>query len=127
MRLAIDGRKELPTSISEHAGTDLIDGISSHCLVATHTFLEAVHYGVWLLAIPWLGRRTNLWNVSAMPLGRRSWTWTRAMQIFLGLSAVGVVALWLCFSVDYPLTRDVYFTVAMVHVLAEIPFLLRAL
>jgi hypothetical protein len=29
--------------------------------------------------------------------------------------------------VDYATTRTVYFTVAMLHVLAEVPFLLRAL
>jgi hypothetical protein len=35
--------------------------------------------------------------------------------------------LWLCFLADYPTTRDVYFTFAMAHVLAEVPFLLRTL
>jgi hypothetical protein len=35
--------------------------------------------------------------------------------------------LWLCFAADYATTRDVYFTVAMAHVLAEVPFLLRTL
>ena len=34
--------------------------------------------------------------------------------------------LWAFFLADYPLTRDVYFTVALLHVLAEVPFLLRA-
>ena len=34
---------------------------------------------------------------------------------------------WACFLADYPLTRDVYFTVAILHVLAEFPFLLRTL
>ena len=38
---------------------------------------------------------------------------------------VMVLLLWACFLVDYPTTRDVYFTVAMLHVLAEAPFLLR--
>jgi hypothetical protein len=42
-------------------------------------------------------------------------------------AALVVVGLWVCFLVDYPVTRDVYFTVAMLHVLAEAPFLLRAL
>jgi hypothetical protein len=35
--------------------------------------------------------------------------------------------LWGAFLADYPLTRDVYFTVATLHVLAEVPFLLRLL
>lgn len=118
---------DLLRRITHHAGADLLEGVSSHLLVATHTFLEAVHYGVWLLAIPWLGARTNLWNVSHMPIGRRSPTWTRVLQVLLTLSACVVVALWLCFYANYPITRDIYFLLAMVHVLAEAPFLLRAL
>ena len=38
-----------------------------------------------------------------------------------------VLLLWGCFLANYPLTRDVYFTVALLHVLAEVPFLLRIL
>ena len=38
-----------------------------------------------------------------------------------------VVVLWFGFSMDYSTTRDIYFTVAMAHVLAEAPFLLRML
>jgi hypothetical protein len=45
----------------------------------------------------------------------------------LVLSALVVVALWFAFSVDYGTTRDIYFTVAMAHVLAEAPFLLKML
>jgi hypothetical protein len=123
----LEGDDALTERITHHAGSNLLQGISSHCLVATHTFLEAVHYGVWLLAIPFIGRRTNLWQVAAMPLGRRSWTWITGLQVFLLLSAAACVLLWLCFAINYPVTRDVYFTLAMVHVLAEIPFLLRAL
>jgi hypothetical protein len=123
----LPGEDILSMQITHHANGGLIDRVSSHCLVATHTFLEAVHYGVWLIAIPWLGKKSNLWNVPKMPLGRRSLTWTRAMQVFLLASAGGVVILWLGFWANYPITRDVYFTLALVHVLAEAPFLLRAL
>jgi hypothetical protein len=122
----LEGEDLLTIRITQHAGSDLL-GISSHCLVATHTFLETIHYGVWLLAIPWLGRSSNLWNVEAMPLGRRSWSWAHGMRMVLLLGIAGVVVLWVCFLRDYPETRNVYFTMAMVHVLAEIPFLLRAL
>jgi hypothetical protein len=123
----LPGEDALTMRITDHAGSLFLQNISSHCLVATHTFLEAVHYGVWLIAIPWVGRSTSLWSVPDMPLGRRSLNWTRALQVFLLLSAAVVVVLWICFLADYPITRDVYFTLAMVHVLAEVPFLLRAL
>jgi hypothetical protein len=36
-----------------------------------------------------------------------------------------VALLWFGFSVNYAATRDVYFAVAIAHVLAEAPFLLR--
>ena len=40
-------------------------------------------------------------------------------------ASLAVAVLWVCFGIDYGTTRSVYFTVAMLHVLAEIPFLLR--
>jgi hypothetical protein len=96
-------------------------------LVATHTFLEMLHYGVWVLAIPLLGYRALPWRVDDMPLGRRSPLWRRGVLAFLALSLAVVVVLWGCFLADYATTRTVYFTVAFAHVLAECPFLLRAL
>jgi hypothetical protein len=42
-------------------------------------------------------------------------------------AVVAVAGLWLGFSIDYATTRDVYFTIAIAHVLAEAPFLLRML
>jgi hypothetical protein len=38
-----------------------------------------------------------------------------------------MLVLWVGFLADYPLTRSVYFTVALLHVLVEFPFLLRLL
>jgi len=46
-----------------------------------------------------------------------------AAVLVLGLFVVGL--LWFGFSVNYAMTRDIYFTVAIAHVLAEAPFLLR--
>jgi hypothetical protein len=45
--------------------------------------------------------------------------------VLLGLAIM--LILWGAFLADYPATREVYFTVAMLHVLAEVPFLLRLL
>jgi uncharacterized membrane protein len=36
-----------------------------------------------------------------------------------------VFLLWFGFSINYAVTRDIYFAVAIAHVLAEAPFLLR--
>ena len=62
-----------------------------------------------------------------MPLARRSPAWRIGLYAFLGVGLAAVVVLWACFLADYTTTRNVYFTVALVHVLAEVPFLLRAL
>jgi hypothetical protein len=123
----LPGDDELGRRIAEHAGAAHLPGISSHLLVATHTFLEMLHYGVWVVAIPLIGLRAVPWRLQAVPLARRSPAWRRGVAWFLALGLGVVVVLWGCFLADYVTTRNVYFTVAMVHVLAEVPFLLRAL
>lgn len=124
---SLAGDDALTMRITAHAGAGILQGISTHLLVATHTFLEMLHYGVWLVAIPLVSLRGVPWNVDLIPLARRSLTCRKLLMLFLGASAVVVLLLWAGFLADYPLTRDVYFTIAMTHVLAEVPFLLRAL
>jgi hypothetical protein len=123
----LPGDSELMQAITGHAGAEILIGVSSHFLVAAHTFLEMVHYGVWVVAIPVIGVRIAPWQLTNVPLARRSGAWRRGVVIAL-LAGVGVMlALWAAFLADYPTTRHIYFTVAMLHVLAEVPFLLRAL
>ena len=43
--------------ITQHAGSQILPGISSHFLVATHVFLESIHYFVWILLIPLVDHR----------------------------------------------------------------------
>ena len=47
--------------------------------------------------------------------------------MIFGAGAFAVVFFCAAFSFYYVATRDFYFSVAIFHVLAEIPFLLRAL
>ena len=123
----LPGHDVLTRRITYHAGGGTFSGVSTHCLVATHTFLEMLHYGVWIIAIPLLSVRRLPWQIQNVPLARRSPAWKLAVYGVVGLGALVVVALWAAFLSNYPLTRDVYFTVAMLHVLAEAPFLLRLL
>ena len=113
--------------ITQHAGATMLTGISSHLLVATHVFLETAHYSVWLLAIPLIGMRAAPWRFESVPLVGHPRGWPRLIRTALVVGAGIVLLLWFCFLADYPTTRDVYFTVAMLHVLAEVPFLLRML
>lgn len=164
--------------ITQHAGAQLLPNVSSHVLVAVHVFLEMLHYGVWLVALPLIARPQTSIARAQMPVGtqlrvrplqseetplrvrsgrtRRSvpanreggWfrdLWARIsppqtvplaqhprgfpklVATALGVGVFLVVILWFGFSVDYATTRDVYFTVAIAHVLAEAPFLLKML
>ncbi len=123
----LPGTDALTLRVVRHAGSGYLPGISSRVLVATHVFLELLHYGVWIAAVPLVGLRAAPRQTGAIPLARRSASWRRGLNMGL-IAGLGIVlVLWGGFLTDYPTTRDVYFTVATLHVLAEVPFLLRAL
>jgi hypothetical protein len=111
--------------ITQHAGANLLPNVSSHMLVSLHVFLELLHYGVWIVALPLIGATGAVWNVRTIPLARRRAGFPKLIAAILVLGLVAVALLWFGFSVNYPAMRDVYFAVAMAHVLAEAPFLLR--
>ena len=119
------GDDALTLRITSHAGADFLRAFPPRTLVATHVFLEVLHYAVWLVAIPLLTVGLSPWRLPSAPLVRRSPRFRTAIIALLALGAVVVLVLWGSFLADYPLTRDVYFTLAIAHVLAEVPFLLR--
>lgn len=114
-----------PNTLADHSGAWALPDVSPHFLVAAHTFLEMVHYGVWVVLIPLIGLRSRPWQLTAIPAARRGRTSARAVAAVLLFGLSVVLVLWVCFGIDYETTRRVYFTVAMLHVLAEVPFLLR--
>jgi hypothetical protein len=119
------GQDMLSMRITRHAGAEVLPTLSAHALVSTHTFLEMLHYGVWIIGVPLLGMRAAPWKIGSAPLLRRSQAWRTALVGTIALGVLVMLVLWAGFIADYPLTRDVYFTVAIAHVLAEVPFLLR--
>lgn len=131
--LALWGQPGLPEDtnlfwrIGQHAGSEILPSISSHVLVATHVFLESIHYFVWLLLIPLVDKRAIPWKLDRVPLLDSVKGFPKLMTGSLVFGAVAVIALWAGFSVDYTLTRDVYFAFAIGHVLAEFPFLVKML
>ena len=58
-----------------------------------------------------------------MPRGSTSRGWRGWLAGLLAAGALIVVLLWIMFAIDYAWTRQLYFTVAVAHVLAEVPFL----
>jgi MFS family permease len=130
---ALAGQPNLPENtnlfwrITQHAGSQILPGMSSHLLVATHVFLETIHYAVWILLIPLVDFRAIPWRISEIPLLSNKNGFPKLVIGALAISVVLVVALWTGFAVDYTVTRDVYFAFAMAHVLAEFPFLVKML
>jgi hypothetical protein len=112
-------------ALANHSGAWLLSGASPHFLIAAHAFLEMVHYGAWVVLIPLVGLRSRPWQLRAIPAARRSARWSRGVAAVLLFGLLVVLVLWVCFALDYGTTRHVYFGVAMLHVLAEVPFLLR--
>lgn len=113
--------------ITQHAGSEILPGISSHFLVATHVFLETIHYTVWILMIPLIDPRAIPWKIQQIPLAGTAKGFPKTVAAILFVGIFIVVALWAGFSADYYLTRDIYFAFAIAHVMAEFPFLVKML
>jgi len=113
--------------IAQHAGSQILPGISSHLLVATHVFLETIHYAVWIVLIPLADTRAVPWDSKHIPLFVNKNGVPRLVAAALCIGALIVVGLGIGFGVDYTTTRDVYFAFAIGHVLAEFPFLIKML
>jgi hypothetical protein len=111
--------------ITQHAGAELLPRVSSHMLVSVHVFLEMLHYIVWILLLPLLTAGGKLWDLKSIPLVRHSRGFPRLIIAALAIGVVMVMLLWAGFGFDYSATRDIYFALAIAHVLAEAPFLLR--
>ncbi|HET6978297.1 MAG TPA: hypothetical protein VFI24_18340 [Pyrinomonadaceae bacterium] len=111
--------------ITQHSGAELLPQVSSHMLVSVHLFLEILHYAVWIVALPLIGSTSRFWDVKTVPVARHPKGFPRLIAAVFVVGLLVVAALWFGFSIDYATTRDVYFTVAIAHVLAEAPFLLR--
>jgi len=113
--------------ITQHAGSEILPGISSHLLVATHVFLETIHYFVWILLLPLVDFRAIPWKLDQIPLFSNRNGFPKVFAAALVVSLLLVAALWFGFGVNYTTTRDIYFAFAMAHVLAEFPFLIKML
>ncbi|MGE0552470.1 MAG: hypothetical protein AB7R55_03470 [Gemmatimonadales bacterium] len=113
-------------AIGRQAGASLFGAVGGR-LIATHAFLELVHYGVWIVLIPMVAVRGRLLRPADIPFRRRPDWLGPAVVAALGVGAVVAGSLWVGFALDYQATRDLYFTVAIVHVLVEVPALVRLL
>jgi len=123
----LDDGGDVSWRITQHAGAGFLTGVSSHLLVSTHVLLETVHYGAWLVLIPLIGLNSWPWKTDRIPLASPRAGWPRLTGAVLIAGGIVVLFLWGSFYVSYATTRDIYFTFAIAHVLAEAPFLIRLL
>jgi len=92
-------------------------------LLALHAFLELLHYGAWVILLPLIGLAAAPWDFRRVPLvGHRDGR-PRLVKLAFSAGGAAIVVLWICFLADYRTTREIYFTLAIVHVMAEVPFL----
>lgn len=113
--------------ITQHAGSEILPNISTHFLVAAHVFLETIHYSVWILLIPLVDKRAVPWKIREIPFFANEKGFPKMVFGVLIIGFLLVLILWGGFSIDYETTRDVYFALAVAHVLAEFPFLVKML
>lgn len=99
--------------------------IPAQVVIATHAFLEMLHYGVWILAIPLATKSASGWRLMQPLPATRLPTLRLAVACLLAGGLFVVAFLWLALAADYTLARELYFRLAIVHVLAEIPLLMR--
>lgn len=113
--------------IQRHVGAEVLPGLSPRLLVTWHAYLELLHYLVWIVALPAVTLRAAPWNLSQVPLARRSPVVRRMLMATIAVGGLLIAVLWGGFWIDYATTRDLYFTIAVFHVIAEGPMLLRLL
>jgi hypothetical protein len=118
----VDAAPLAGTPEAVQAGAFLLPDAAAPALIATHVLLETVHYAVWIVGIP-LTTSAAPWHLRGVPLAALSQGWRAWLGAGLGAGALAVLLLWILFVIDYAWTRQVYFTVAVAHVLAEVPFL----
>jgi hypothetical protein len=93
------GDDPITTRIARHAGSDLLAGVSSHLLVATHTFLEMLHYGVWLVALPLASCRSR-WALASRGSSCSGWpSWPTIRRPEMSIST------WRC-CMSWPRSRS---------------------
>lgn len=115
-----------------YTGTDEIRSFfvaspGSPLFLAAHTYLELIHYAVWIGVLPLLAQVTHRTELRLFPALKKSARRLQAAKLLLLLGAAIACLLWWGFSMNFDLTRDLYFRVAIFHVLVEFPFLVRLL
>lgn len=104
-------------------GVSFFPGTSPIMFVAIYGFLQMVHYGVWVVAIPIAARSWQKWNINHLSVVRNRSRLRRLLWTAVGVATLAIPAFWLGFKFDYYTTIEIYVIVSLTHVIAEVPFL----
>src|SRR5256886_11027461 len=101
--------------ITQHAGAQLLPNVSSHMLVSMHVFLEMLHYGVWIIALPLIGATGAVWNAKTISLARHPRGFPKLIGAVLVFSLFIVALLWLGFFRQHLTYPAIFFFFAVWH------------
>lgn len=110
--------------ILDQSGVQIMTMVPPHFVISTLVFFDLLHYGVWLLGIPLMSAGWSGYRARAMPITTQSNFARNAISALLLGSSLAAATLWFCFTLNFETTYTVYFILAVVHVLAEMPFLI---
>jgi hypothetical protein len=92
--------------------------------MALYGFMQMVHYGIWIVAMPIATSGWRRWRLDNIPVARNKPALMRTLAVAVPLLGVlAMPALWLGYKLDYTTTNEIYITVATLHVIAEIAFM----
>lgn len=104
-------------------GAQFFTGASPIMLLAVYTFLQMVHYGVWVLAIPIATQSWRRWRVDQMAFLRERKRLRPVVSVAIGCGVLTVLGFWFGFKLDYHTAIEIYVIMSLAHVLAEVPFM----
>lgn len=104
-------------------GSQLFPNASSSMLLAIFGFLQMVHYGVWVIAIPLANQSWKRWRIDRLPVLTSKPAFRPIVVAVCILGVLAILYFWCGYIVDYDHVNEIYITLATLHAVAEVPFM----
>jgi hypothetical protein len=104
-------------------GAQLFPNASTMSLLALFGFLQMVHYGVWLIAMPIANRSWKRWRIERLPIIAKKPFLRPFILVACGLGVLAILFFWCGYVLDYDDVNEIYITITTLHVMAEVPFI----
>lgn len=111
-------------SANANSGFSIFPDDVASMFMALYGFLQMVHYGIWVVALPLATESWRRWRLDRISIVRKRPLLAKVLALAIPISGVlAIPVLWTGYGVDYATTNEVYITIATLHVIAELPFL----